>query len=121
MTMIPIHFDFVPFTMVAFAFALLACAVGLFYSEYRENWPQHIGMFAVGIASALKIQQIYHRGYVTPETALLAAGVACFAAGVAWKVWQQQRNRFKPYAGPERRRDAPAHHEGDHNGPVGSH
>ena len=107
MTMLPIHFDLVPFSMLAFFAALVACIVGLFYSGYKDNWFQTIGMVAVGFASALKIQQIYHRGFATPETALLGFGIAMFAAGVAWKVWQNNRTAIKPrkpYHGPERRR-----------------
>jgi hypothetical protein len=104
MTLIPWHFDLSLFTICAFFAALVACIAGLFYSHYRENWLQHVGMIAVGLASALKIQQIYHRGFVSPETALLAAGLACFAAGVAWKVWMAQRASDRPYRGPDRRR-----------------
>lgn len=88
---IPISFDLVPLTLVAFSCALMACCAGLFYSGYKENLAQTLGLIAVGIASALKIEQIRMRGFVSGETALLAIGIACFAIGVAWKVWQHAR------------------------------
>ena len=48
--------------------------------------------------SALKITQINDRGFVTPETALLAVGIALFAFGVAVKVWQHKHDdqRYRP-------------------------
>lgn len=104
MTLIPWTFNLALLSILAFFAALVACLAGLFYSRYKENWLQHIGMLAVGLASALKMQQIWHRGYVSAETAMLAVGIAFFAAGVAWKVWMVQRARFGPYHGPERRR-----------------
>lgn len=107
MTLIPLHFDLSLATICAFFTALVACIAGLFYSHYRENWLQHGGMIAVGLASALKIQQIYARGFVSPETALLAFGVAAFAAGVAWKVWMTRRSPKEPYRGPDRRSGPP--------------
>lgn len=85
---IPLGFDLVPLTIFAFALALAFCVAGLFYSGYLENWPQSLGMVAVGIASALKMEQIRLRGFVSGETTLLAIGIALFAAGVAFKVWQ---------------------------------
>jgi hypothetical protein len=106
MTLIPWHFDTTLFAITCFGVAFFSSAAGLFYNEYRENWLQHIGMICVAIASAMKMLQLFERRYTSPETALLAFGVALFALGVAWKVWQNQRNRYRPYTGPERRRDA---------------
>lgn len=103
-TYIPIQFDMVPLTVFFLSFALIACVVGLFYSHYRENWLQHAGMIAVGLASALKIEQTITRGFASAETALLAGGIACFAGGVAWKVWSHQRDEAiaKKYQKPKR-------------------
>lgn len=100
MTIIPMHFDLTLFTIVCFGAAFFACAAGLFYVRYRENWLQHFGMVLVAIASAMKMFQLWERQYVTPETAMLAFGVALFAAGVAFKVWQFR----KGWDGEERRR-----------------
>ncbi len=99
MTVIPLHFDTSLMAVICFAAAFFACSAGLFYSEYRENWPQHVGMVCVAIASAMKVFQIWERQRTSPETALLALGVALFAAGVAWKVWQHRRG----WDGAERR------------------
>lgn len=98
-TVIPLHFDLTLFAIVCFAVSMFACAAGLFSSEYRENWPQHVGMVCVAIASAMKMFQLFERGRVSPETALLALGVALFASGVAIKVWQHRRG----WNGAERR------------------
>jgi hypothetical protein len=106
MTLIPLHFDLTLFSLLCFFAAFASCCAGLFYSKYLENWLQHIGMLAVGLASAMKIMQIYHRGFVSPETGLLAFGIAIFAAGVAWKVWQHR----KGWDGVDRRSRERRHH-----------
>lgn len=109
MTLIPIHFDTTLASIIAFGAAFFACLAGLLYNKYEENWLQHAGMFMVGVASALKIFQIWERRFTSPETAMLAIGIALFASGVAWKVWQHR----KGWDGEERRaserRRHPAH------------
>lgn len=98
--MVPATVNLVWLAIFCFTVAVLGCLVGLFYARYQDNWLQHIGLICAGLASALKIQQIHHRGFVTPETALLAVGVACFALGVAFKVWEYQR-RERRYTKPK--------------------
>ncbi len=110
MTIIPVHFDMTLASIVAFGVAFFACVAGIFYSEYRENWLQHFGMILVGIASAFKMFQLWHRHYTSPETAILAIGLALFATGVAWKVWQHRRG----WDGNERR----AHERRQHHGAL---
>ena len=82
-------------SMTGFAVAFLGCVVGLFAEQYRDNLAQHLGMIGVGAASALKIEQIYMRGSASPETALLAVGLALFGLGVAFKVWEHRPRRRK--------------------------
>ena len=86
--MIPMYELFVPITLASLAMALLACLVGLKFNEFHENWLQHLGMMAIAVGSLLKFLQIYDRGRVTFETTLLAVGVALFACGFAYRVWQ---------------------------------
>jgi hypothetical protein len=88
--------DLVPLTLFCLSATILACLAGLFHSRYRDNWPQTIGLVLVALSSALKLEQVRLRGYVSGETALLAIGIALFAAGVAWKVWQHARNAPPP-------------------------
>lgn len=85
-SIISFHPDFVVLSAFGFSVAALACAFGLFSSNYRENWFQHIGMLMVGVASALKVHQTIERGFASAETAVLALGIAIFCLGVAWKV-----------------------------------
>jgi hypothetical protein len=61
-------------------------------------------MFFVGIASAMKMFQLFERRYTSPETALLAFGVALFAAGVAWKVFQHAREQRHDWQAQDRRK-----------------
>lgn len=86
--MIPMYEMLVPITLVSLFVALIACLIGLKFDEFHENWFQHLGMAATALGSMLKILQIYGRGRVTFETALLAVGVALFAVGFAYRVWQ---------------------------------
>lgn len=88
---LPIGFDYIPLAIFAHAFIIIACVTGLFYSHFKDNWAQTLGMFIVALTAALKIEQIRIRGFVSAETTLLAVGVAMFAAGVAWKVWRHQK------------------------------
>jgi hypothetical protein len=104
MTTIPLHFDTTLFAVCCFFVALVACTAGLFSSRFRENWLQHFGMFFVGIASALKMFQLWERHYASPETALLAFGVALFAVGVAYKVWQHTHPDKSNWRTVERRK-----------------
>jgi ABC-type Mn2+/Zn2+ transport system permease subunit len=95
-TFITPNFDLVPLTIFCLCATILACVAGLFHARYRDNWPQTIGMFAVAVSCALKLEQVRLRGFVSGETALLAVGIALFAAGVVWKVWQHERNAPPP-------------------------
>jgi hypothetical protein len=104
MTAIPLEFDTTLFAVCCFFVTLVACTAGLFSASFRENWLQHFGMFFLGIASALKMFQLWERHYASPETALLAFGVALFAAGVAWKVWQHAQDEKSNWRTVERRK-----------------
>jgi hypothetical protein len=106
MTLIPWHFDTTLFAICCFFVSFLACTAGLFSSKFLDNWLQHAGMWCVGIASALKMLQLFERHYTSPETALLALGVALFAGGMARKVWQHR----KGWDGEERRTQERRHH-----------
>jgi uncharacterized membrane protein AbrB (regulator of aidB expression) len=104
MTMIPLHFDTTLFAICCFFVALVACTAGLFSSSFRDNWLQHFGMFFVGIASAMKMFQLFERHRTSPETALLAFGVALFAVGVAWKVFLHAREQSHDWQAKDRRK-----------------
>jgi hypothetical protein len=104
MTVIPIHFDTTLFAICSFFIALVACTAGLFSSSFRDNWLQHVGMFAVGLASALKMFQLWERHYTSPETALLAFGLALFSVGVAWKVFLHAREQNHDWQADDRRK-----------------
>jgi hypothetical protein len=104
MTVIPISFDTALAAVTCFFVALVACTAGLFSSSFRDNWLQHFGMFAVGLASALKMFQIWERHYASPETTLLAFGVALFSAGVAWKVFLHARDQRHDWQSEDRRK-----------------
>lgn len=104
MTTIPLHFDTALASICCFFVAFVACAAGLFSSSFRDNWLQHFGMFAVAVASAMKMFQIYERHYASPETTLLAFGVALFSLGVAWKVFLHARERNHDWQAEDRRK-----------------
>lgn len=72
-------------SIVSVAILVVLCAVGTFHAVYDDNLWQRIGMgcIAVGYGSALIGGDDYQ--------ALAHVGEACFAIGVAWKVWKHRR------------------------------
>lgn len=118
MTLIPWHFDTTLFAICCFFVAFLACTAGLFSNKFLENWLQHIGMILVGIASAMKMLQLFERHYTSPETAMLALGVALFSVGVVWKVWWHTRAEAHDWHETDRRK---AERRGAHDGHSDHH
>ena len=83
----------VPLALIALAVCFALSLAGVFSDAFHDNWLQHIGMVALGPASAFKAWQIWTVGAVSHETVLLVSGLACFGCGVALKVWQHRPKR----------------------------
>lgn len=76
--------------LVLSAFLVLLCALGIICHYFRENWLQMLGMGCTLVAASMTAWHAWATQRTSSRVTLLLLGVALYAIGTAWKVWQHR-------------------------------
>lgn len=90
------------FVVLAYAIFFTACAVGAFSRAYSANLAQRLALALFAVWSAWRMGLVWRHGWGYPHEPLMAAAMALYALGSAYKTIAY---RFKARKGGRRRGD----------------
>ena len=90
------------FVVLAYAVFLSACTVGAFSRAFQANLAQRLALALVAVWSAWRMGLVWRHGWGYPHEPLVAAAMALYALGSAYKTIAY---RFKARKGGRRRGD----------------
>ena len=90
------------FVLAAYAVFLSACTVGAFSRAYSANLAQRLALALFAVWSAWRMGLVWRHGWGYPHEPLMAAAMALYALGSAYKTIAY---RFKARKGGRRHGD----------------
>ena len=90
------------FVVLAYAVFLSACTVGAFSRAFQANLAQRLALALFAVWSAWRMGLVWRHGWGYPHEPLVAAAMALYALGSAYKTIAY---RFKARKGGRRRGD----------------
>ena len=90
------------FVVLAYAVFLSACTVGAFSRAFQANLAQRLALALFAVWSAWRMGLVWRHGWGYPHEPLMAAAMALYALGSAYKTIAY---RFKARKGGRRRGD----------------
>ena len=75
-----------PLSILVGVVVLGLCVAGIRAQCFRDNWPQHFGLWAVAFAAIATLAHLITNGVLSARETLLLFGAALYGLGTAAKV-----------------------------------
>lgn len=76
------------FAILASVVVMALCAAALYGKDYKDNWPQHAGLWVIAVSCAAYAVHFWRTDDVAVREMLCLIGVALYGVGTAMKVWK---------------------------------